>query len=259
MCRWYCTSNGPSTNLQCLNCGTRYCAACLHGEAGKMKSLVSCANCKKVPTRRAVKTVKTKQGNTRVVGRPNWVGGSAYGSHGLGSSSASSGNARGVHGGTGTGSFEKRTFSLPGREEEELLPGWIEVVNPNWTGKHDRVYYVHSATRKTTWDKPVPPPPPPSRGMTGHSRRGVPNVVLESRQKSSSGNIFDRLTDTSRYTGAHKHRFDASGRGRGAEGRDRVAKGAGSSRGRARQQFVGNTNTNTNQTFNDLSEFLVRR
>ena len=35
--------------------------------------------------------------------------------------------------------------------------------------------------------------------------------------------IFDKLTDTSQYTGSHKNRFDSTGRGRGIEGRvDRV-------------------------------------
>eukprot|EP00933_Yihiella_yeosuensis_P039084 TRINITY_DN3302_c0_g1_i1.p1 TRINITY_DN3302_c0_g1~~TRINITY_DN3302_c0_g1_i1.p1 ORF type:complete len:283 (+),score=50.23 TRINITY_DN3302_c0_g1_i1:65-913(+) len=49
MCKWYCTSSGPSTNLSCLNCGCRYCSACLHGEAGKMQSLIKCARCGKKP------------------------------------------------------------------------------------------------------------------------------------------------------------------------------------------------------------------
>mmetsp|Transcript_57008 Transcript_57008/g.121132 ORF Transcript_57008/g.121132 Transcript_57008/m.121132 type:complete len:285 (-) Transcript_57008:229-1083(-) len=49
MCKWYCLSEGPSTNLRCLTCGVRYCAACLHGEAGKMTSLVKCAGCGKKP------------------------------------------------------------------------------------------------------------------------------------------------------------------------------------------------------------------
>ena len=31
--------------------------------------------------------------------------------------------------------------------------------------------------------------------------------------------IFDKLTDTSQYTGSHKNRFDADGKGRGKEGR----------------------------------------
>ncbi len=31
--------------------------------------------------------------------------------------------------------------------------------------------------------------------------------------------IFDRLTDSSQYTGTHKHRFDETGKGRGKAGR----------------------------------------
>ena len=82
-----------------------------------------------------------------------------------------------------------------------------------------------------------------------------------------SGNIFDRLTDTSLYTGSHKHRFDAQGRGRGLEGRDRVAVGAGyvgtglmyGGPKSTQKQYTGNTNTNTNQVFHDSSQFLMRR
>ncbi|ENN75258.1 tubulin polymerization-promoting protein homolog [Dendroctonus ponderosae] len=37
----------------------------------------------------------------------------------------------------------------------------------------------------------------------------------------------DRLTDTSKYTGAHKERFDASGHGKGKEGRDDLADDSG--------------------------------
>jgi len=48
---------------------------------------------------------------------------------------------------------------------------------------------------------------------------------------SSSGSVFTRLTDSSQYTGGHKHRFDAEGRGRGLDGRDSVAKGLGYKKG----------------------------
>lgn len=264
MCKWYCTSDGPSTNLQCLQCGVRYCAACLHGEAGKMVSLVKCAACGKCPTRHAnTKNVKGKyKGTTRIAHRPAWVGSSAYGSRGLGSSSASSGNARGIH---ASASLQRSTQVVSREEAGKLLPGWVAVENPNWTGKHDRVYYINTATRETTWEKPVVPPPPPPQtrvSMTSHARKGVPARVLASREKSQKGSsIFERLTDTSAYTGTHKHRFDSQGRGRGISGRDAVAKGRGSARGRrtATRAYVGNTNTNTDQTFNSISEFLVRR
>lgn len=39
--------------------------------------------------------------------------------------------------------------------------------------------------------------------------------------------LLDRMTDTSKYTGSHKLRFDESGKGRGLEGRESVAKGPG--------------------------------
>ena len=35
------------------------------------------------------------------------------------------------------------------------------------------------------------------------------------------------MTDTSKYTGTHKHRFDEVGKGKGLEGRDSPAKGRG--------------------------------
>jgi hypothetical protein len=41
------------------------------------------------------------------------------------------------------------------------------------------------------------------------------------QQAVKAGGV-DRLTDASQYTGAHRERFDASGRGRGIEGREEV-------------------------------------
>jgi len=40
------------------------------------------------------------------------------------------------------------------------------------------------------------------------------------KKKSGSGDIFSRLTDPSKYTGAHKERFDKDGKGKGLSGRD---------------------------------------
>ena len=37
----------------------------------------------------------------------------------------------------------------------------------------------------------------------------------------------DRLTDTTKYTGSHKERFDESGKGKGIEGRKTVVDGSG--------------------------------
>jgi len=38
-------------------------------------------------------------------------------------------------------------------------------------------------------------------------------------QTATKAGGVDRLTDTSKYTGAHKERFDESGKGKGAAGR----------------------------------------
>ena len=42
-----------------------------------------------------------------------------------------------------------------------------------------------------------------------------------------SSDIVERMTDTSKYTGSHKHRFDEEGKGRGIDGRDSIPKGKG--------------------------------
>lgn len=46
-------------------------------------------------------------------------------------------------------------------------------------------------------------------------------------QKQSKTGGVDRMTDTSKYTGSHKERFDEGGKGKGIEGRvDRDEKAA---------------------------------
>lgn len=52
------------------------------------------------------------------------------------------------------------------------------------------------------------------------TQAGVDGPKLNGPATKTRGNIFDKLTDTSQYTGAHKARFDAHGRGLGALGRD---------------------------------------
>ncbi len=59
----------------------------------------------------------------------------------------------------------------------------------------------------------------------GGSKLSSPSSGAPKKSPSSSSggkhkSIFDKLTDTTLYTGAHKHRFDATGRGRGMAGRD---------------------------------------
>jgi len=46
-------------------------------------------------------------------------------------------------------------------------------------------------------------------------------------QKTAKSAAVDRLTDTSKYTGSHKERFDDEGKGKGAAGRKEVVDESG--------------------------------
>lgn len=59
-------------------------------------------------------------------------------------------------------------------------------------------------------------PKPSPRTKTGNVVGSAPKGT----KKSSGPSIYDRLTDTSTYTGAHKYKFDENGRGLGKAGRD---------------------------------------
>lgn len=119
---------------------------------------------------------------------------------------------------------------------------------------------------------PAPARPQTAGGAGGYAKLAEMRRTAErpktarSRNESgdSQGSIFDRLTDTSQYTGTHKHRFDDEGRGRGLDGRDITSKGSGTSSFRyagntAAKGFKGNTNTNTDVIYSDLSQFITRR
>ncbi|CAP31050.1 Protein CBG12002 [Caenorhabditis briggsae] len=45
--------------------------------------------------------------------------------------------------------------------------------------------------------------------------------------KTNAGGVYSRLTDHTKYTGAHKERFDAEGKGKGKSGRDDTAENTG--------------------------------
>ncbi|XP_061399443.1 tubulin polymerization-promoting protein homolog [Musca vetustissima] len=54
---------------------------------------------------------------------------------------------------------------------------------------------------------------------------GAPGVIHVSAGKAASA--VERLTDTSKYTGSHKERFDASGKGKGIAGRKNIVDDSG--------------------------------
>jgi len=50
---------------------------------------------------------------------------------------------------------------------------------------------------------------------------------LSTSTKAAHVGVVERLTDTSKYTGSHKERFDATGKGKGLAGRHEVADSSG--------------------------------
>lgn len=51
--------------------------------------------------------------------------------------------------------------------------------------------------------------------------------TLNSAAKANTGGVYNRLTDHTKYTGAHKERFDAEGKGKGKAGREEANNGTG--------------------------------
>jgi hypothetical protein len=76
-------------------------------------------------------------------------------------------------------------------------------------------------------------PPVPAAGLRAASAADVraAAAAAAARRRQQQEHVV-HLSDTSSYTGTHRHRFDAAGRGRGAAGRDLPKKGEGSSAGR---------------------------
>lgn len=61
---------------------------------------------------------------------------------------------------------------------------------------------------------------------TGRGRR-LRLPLLPLLQKATTVGGVNRLTDTSKYTGTHKERFDESGKGKGIEGREETTDNSG--------------------------------
>ncbi|XP_068451476.1 tubulin polymerization-promoting protein family member 3 [Clinocottus analis] len=60
------------------------------------------------------------------------------------------------------------------------------------------------------------------------------NKLVEGKEPANAGvtkvsklKAVDRLTDTSKYTGSHKERFDESGKGKGLDGREDIVENTG--------------------------------
>jgi len=59
----------------------------------------------------------------------------------------------------------------------------------------------------------------------GYSHTTTTTATKKAAPSTGGASVFDRLTNTSGYTGSHKERFNADGTGKGLAGRDTAAKG----------------------------------
>jgi len=74
----------------------------------------------------------------------------------------------------------------------------------------------------------VAPTKSPSKSSTTSTKSSTTSLRKSPSKKSNNGaNIFDKLTDPSKYTGTHKNRFDDGGKGRGKAGRSDQVKADG--------------------------------
>eukprot|EP01060_Flectonema_neradi_P023327 TRINITY_DN31566_c0_g1_i1.p1 TRINITY_DN31566_c0_g1~~TRINITY_DN31566_c0_g1_i1.p1 ORF type:complete len:324 (+),score=61.06 TRINITY_DN31566_c0_g1_i1:41-973(+) len=67
--------------------------------------------------------------------------------------------------------------------------------------------------------------------LSSPKKHKVPRFLHTGQLWTYDGDIVDKLTDSSLYTGTHKYRFDEHGNGVGKEGRDAARKGVGHSIG----------------------------
>mmetsp|Transcript_4986 Transcript_4986/g.9640 ORF Transcript_4986/g.9640 Transcript_4986/m.9640 type:complete len:305 (-) Transcript_4986:70-984(-) len=275
MCKFYCTSEGSSCNLECLHCGTRYCAVCLHGQAGKMEKLTKCAKCGKKP--RVLSAEQRGGWNDKVVDvhRPHFLHDSQD------KQEAKTGGAGGgVGGGPVAALFEQYCNRAPRSDaldnakfakcaadhqwlDAKLTRTDVDMIFTKTKAKgarriglesfeaalqalalqkygasaHNRLELLLSAVpqKKSATHKAKG-----SKGNAGAKQasgcvvagctrtratkkgyctecQNTTSTTSSSSSSSSKQSVVDRLTNTANYTGAHKHRFDESGRGIGSD------------------------------------------
>lgn len=68
------------------------------------------------------------------------------------------------------------------------------------------------------------------KGWNAREGDGAPSRLpcpISPLQKAKTVGAVERLTDTSKYTGSHKERFDESGKGKGKSGRENIVDTSG--------------------------------
>ena len=242
MCKWYCTSEGPSTNLQCLHCRAHYCGACLHGDGGKMESLVKCASCGKKPRVQPKET------------RATWKGESTSGSTAAGAAYTPSSALKQAStaamrvASSGSSSQTSSAKASPKKSPSTGKPSIFDKLTDTslYTGTHQHRFDASGQGRGLDGRESVAKgvggvplkraidgaqvdlstilrPDPyysPATSDSAIAAKVAPKPKSTTASPKKGPSIFDKLTDSSQYTGAHKSRFDMNGNGRGMAGRD---------------------------------------
>jgi len=256
MCKWYCTSDGPNSDLKCIHCGKGYCGVCLTGDGGRMKGPLECASCGKKPgTESIARRASWKDGQSleesdvsgmglRERSKSRTEGGSKSRSKSSGPPSKKAASSifdrltdPNLYTGTHKTRFDKdgKGLGLKGRDSISKGVGHVPatvmlsrpVRNSSLTetkGERVRTPETKKRTGPTTQD-------------ISSSHDSLTNITNEisgsaspprsdsnpsspsSEKDSKKKSIFDKLTDHTLYTGTHKNRFDSQGKGRGAVGR----------------------------------------
>ena len=143
------------------------------------------------------------------------------------------------------------------RDHEHYVQGvaWDPLGTCFATASSDRTVKVYALPDK--WAASKKPLAPKTVRFWG-DERARRREEAHGAAAPPKGNIYDKLCDTSLYTGAHKQRFDETGQGRGLAGRDFTAKGGIAGRSTTHHGFQGDTDTKTDTVFHDASQFLMR-
>ncbi|TPX57673.1 hypothetical protein PhCBS80983_g03683 [Powellomyces hirtus] len=115
--------------------------------------------------------------------------------------------------------------------EETSLRGLPVSIDPNEKGSPAKRQHSNVVTASSERLDNAASQPKSSKLGSNSNLAGKPKPPSASAQSygtnnpKAGGSVFDRLTDSSGYTGAHKQRFNADGTGKGLAGRDAPAKG----------------------------------
>ncbi|XP_075224119.1 tubulin polymerization-promoting protein-like isoform X2 [Lycorma delicatula] len=79
---------------------------------------------------------------------------------------------------------------------------------------------------------------------------GAPGITTNS-PSNKVPNAFERLTDTSKYTGSHKQRFDGTGKGKGIEGRKDLPDSSG-------EEYITSDNETIQEDVETILQQIIR-